>query len=137
MFPYFQHSWKWCLHYRCQNVNRHIKSDGKPSKRAKLDSQPQSVHLCPPVLADDEVSYARNLSLLEAELRRPKHRAEVIKELLRQTFPNRWDAYVNGDPPTVLEYLQRYPVLMKAAYVCRICMPFHYVVLLLWCPFLF
>ena len=90
------------------------------------------MHLCPPVLADDEVSYARNLSLLEAELRRPKHQAEAIKELLRQTFPNRWDAYVNGDPPTVLEYLQRYPVLMT-----QICMPLHYVALLLWCPFLF
>ena len=50
---------------------------------------------------------------------RPKLRGDEVKSLLRQTFPNRWDAFINGEPPenTLTTYLASFPVLKKIAYV--------------------
>lgn len=111
-----QHSWKWFIYYRCQNVNRQSKQDGNPQKKAKLDSR--AVHVCPPTLAEDEVSFGRNVEQLKAEMAKSKPRSDVLKDLMRRTFPNRWDSYVNrNEPPTLLEYLSQYPLLKKASYV--------------------
>lgn len=116
-FPFLQHSWKWFLYYRCQNVNRQSKDEAGPRKRAKLEDR-SHVHFCPPVDADDEVSFARNVDLLKEEMAKPKPQADILKELMRRTFPNRWDAYVSkNEPSTLLEYLQEYPLLKKATYV--------------------
>ena len=71
----------------------------------------------PPLHADDADSDARNLSLIETELSRPKHRPESIKQLLRQTFSIRYKAYVESNPPNLIEYLRLYPVLKKTSYV--------------------
>ena len=58
MCIFMQHSWKWFIYYRCQNVNRQSKQDGgNPQKRAKLDSR--AVHVCPLTLAEDEVSFVQ------------------------------------------------------------------------------
>ena len=116
-FPILQHSWKWFLYYRCQNVNRQSKDEAGPRKRAKLEDR-SHVHFCPPIDADDEVSFARNVDLLKEEMAKPKPQADILKELMRRTFPNRWDAYVSkNEPSTLLEYLQEYPLLKKATYV--------------------
>lgn len=105
------------MYYRCQNVNRQSKHDGGNSKkRPKLDGH--AAHLCPPIHAEDDVSFGRNIELLNVEVGKPKPRVEVLKDLMRRTFPNRWDAYVNNnEPSTLLEYLSRYPLLKKAAFV--------------------
>lgn len=43
-----QHSWKWFLYYRTQNVNRSAKTDDTPRrKRAKVDDR--AVHLYIPL----------------------------------------------------------------------------------------
>ena len=116
IFTVLQHSWKWYLYYRCQNVNRTSKPLGNAPKRTKLDDQ--TVHLCPPVHGEDEVSYGRNLDLLKSEMAKPKPRSDVLKDLMRRTFPNRWDAFVNNqEPPTLLEYIAQFPLLKKPAYV--------------------
>lgn len=47
-----------------------------------------------------------------------KPQPDTLKELMRRTFPNRWDAYVSkNEPATLLEYLHEYPLLKKATYV--------------------
>ena len=78
-----------------------------------------SVHFIPPTNADDEVSYGRNLELLKGEMSKTKPRVDVLKDMMRRTFPNRWEAYINDhNPSTLLEYLSQYPLLKKATYVC-------------------
>ena len=117
-----QHSWKWFIYYRCQNVNRESKDEGGSRKRAKLDERSHA-HFYPPVNAEDDISFGRNLELLRAELEKPKPQPDVLKELMRRTFPNRWDGYTcKNDPATLLEYLQHYPLLKKASYVSKLSM---------------
>lgn len=91
--------------------------DTRPQKKAKLETR--AAHAFPPRNADDEVSYKRNLDLLKAEMDQPgKPRTDVLKELMAATFANRHDLFVNhGDPRTVAEYLQAFPMLRKATYV--------------------
>ena len=115
-----QHSWKWFIYNRCQNVNRSSSNkDGPPRKRAKKESS--AAHLYPPTNADDEVSYGRNLELLKAELSKPKPRVDVLKQLMTCTFSNRYDDFVNnGSPATLLEYINDFPPLKKATYVSRL-----------------
>ena len=105
------------MDYRCQNVNHQSKNDGGNSrKRPKLDGH--VAHLCPPTHAEDDVSFGRNVELLNVEVGKPKPRVEVLRDLMRRTFPNRWDAYVtNNEPSTLLEYLSHYPLLKKADFV--------------------
>ena len=112
-----QHSWKWFIYYRCQNVNRHSKDEGCPRKRAKIDEQAHA-HFYPPIHAEDEVSFGQNLELLREESEKAKPQSDVLKELMRRTFPNRWEAYTSkNEPATLLEYLKEYPLLKKAPYV--------------------
>ena len=112
-----QHSWKWFIYYRCQNVNRSSTKESS-AKRPRLSYEDQTVHLYPPTEGEDEVSYGRNIELLKAEWGKQKPRAEVVKELLTHTFSNRFDAYVNKhEPPSLLEYLAEFPMLKKANYV--------------------
>ena len=116
-----QHSWKWFLYYRSQNINRSSTQECiVRSKRPKL--QDRTVHLYPPQHGEDEVSYGRNLELLKAETAKSKPRTEVLKDLMSQTFPNRWDAYINqNQPATLLNYLSSFPLLRKTTYVSISC----------------
>ena len=58
------------------------------------------------------------MELLKVEMEKPKPRTDVLKDLMRRTFPNRWDAYVTrNEPATLLEYLAEFPLLKKASYV--------------------
>lgn len=71
--------------------------------------------------ADDDASYERNLQLLKAETDKVKPSSDVLKELMRRTFPNRWDAYVTrSESSTLAEYLAAFPLLKKATYVSRV-----------------
>lgn len=93
--------------------------DGTPQKRPKLAGQ--EVHFYPPVHADDDASYERNLQLLKAETDKVKPSSDVLKELMRRTFPNRWDAYVTrSEPSTLAGYLAALPLLKKATYVSKV-----------------
>ena len=105
------------MYYRSQNINRSSKQECiVRSKRPKL--QDRTVHLYPPQHGEDDVSYGRNLELMKAEIAKPKPRIEVLKDLMSQTFPNRWDAYVNhNQPATLLNYLGLFPLLRKTTYV--------------------
>ena len=68
----------------------------------------------PPTHAEDDVSFGRNVELLNAELGKPKPHVEVM---MCRTFPNRWGLYVNNNEPSTLrEYLSLYPLLKKAAF---------------------
>ena len=58
-----QHSWKWFLYYRCQNVLRKSDKSGAPTpKRSKHDNR--AVHLYPPINGEDEITFKRNVELL-------------------------------------------------------------------------
>ena len=99
-------------------MNRQGKDEGGPRKRAKV-SDPVHAHFYPPINADDDVSFERSLSLLKEESEKAKPQSDVLKELMRRTFPNRWDVYTSrNEPPTLLDYLRQYPLLRKAPYVC-------------------
>ena len=81
-------------------------------KLLKLDDL--AIHLCPPTLAEDDMSFGCNIEHLTAELVKPKPRSDVTKVLMHWSFPNRWDMYVNqNEPPILLEYLAKYPLLKK------------------------
>ena len=95
------------------------KTDGPPRKRQKLGGR--GAHFYPPVHADDDVSYQRNLDLLKAETEKAKPSSDVLKELMHRTFPNRWDGYVTkSEPSTLSEYIVDFPLLKKATYVSKI-----------------
>ncbi len=113
-----QHSWQYFIYYRCQNVNRKSRNDEiQPRKKPKFDDK-LPAHVCPPIHAEDEVSFGRHLEVLNTERQKPKPRLEVLKDMMRRTFPNRWDLYINhSTPPTLFEYLAEYPLLKKTLYV--------------------
>ena len=111
-----QHSWKWFIYYRCQNVNRNAVNVPKKVKNVKGGT---AAHFCPPANADDDVSSKRNMELLNTEMLKTKPRSDVLKELMRRTFANRWESYVNNTS-TLSEHLSQYPLLKKAPYVSYI-----------------
>ena len=79
------------------------------------------MHFYPPVHADDDASYQRNLDLLKAEKEKAKPSSDVLKELMRHTFLNRWDGYVTkSEPSTLSEYIVDFPLLKKATFVSKI-----------------
>ena len=69
-------------------MNRPSKSTDVPAKKPKL--QRQNAHFHPPLHSDDDVSYKRNLRLLADEMKRPRPRVHILKELMQCTFPNRY-----------------------------------------------
>ena len=92
-------------------MNRELKCDGSQRKRAKLQDHAAT-------FAEDEISFGCNLELLKVEMGKPKPRTDIQKDLMRRTFPNRWEAYVTrNEPATLLEYLSEFPLLKKAYYV--------------------
>lgn len=101
-------------------MNRSFKSDGHARKKSKLDDN--TAHLYPPLHGEDDVSYSRNVELLQNELEKAKPRNEVLKDLMCRTFPNRWGTFINSkEPGSLLEYLSQFPVLKKASFVCLHC----------------
>lgn len=72
----------------------------------------------PLVNAEDEVSHQRNLKLLTDEMEKPRPRYDVLKDLMRRTYSGRWDAFINsGEPSSLSEYFQMYPLLKKSTFV--------------------
>ena len=113
-----QHSWKYFIYTRCQNVNRKGPAPGVPRlKREKNFRGLTSFHTCMPPNADDDVSSQRNLELLDDELRKSKPRPEVVKQLLKRTFAIRWEKFIDDENATLSDYLEKYSVLTKASYV--------------------
>lgn len=78
----------------------------------------REVRFYPPVHADDDVAYGRNLELLKAEMGKAKPRSEVMKDLMRCTFPNRWNNYVVNNEPS--KYLSDCHLLKKATFVSKV-----------------
>ena len=39
------------------------------------------------------------MELLKVEMGKSKQRTDVLKDMMRRTFPNRWDSYVNRNEP--------------------------------------
>lgn len=119
-----QHSWKYYIYYRCSNVNRTAKSvidstsasSPKPKRKKTID---HSAHLYLPLdELDDEVAYGRNLDLLKSELSKPKPKTDSLKDLMKCTFPNCWDAIVNAfEPIWVQDHVADFPLLKKAMHV--------------------
>lgn len=75
------------------------------------------MHLYPPTHAEDEVSYRRNMGLLKDEQLKAKPRVQVMKDLMKRTFSNRWSSFLD-ESPTLSDYLIDFPLLMKPVYVC-------------------
>ncbi len=47
-----------------------------------------------------------------------KPRCDVLKDLMRRTYACRWDAFTNkGEPKSLFEYIEMYPLLKKNTYV--------------------
>ena len=68
--------------------------------------------------SEDVVSYERNLDLLKQEQSKPRPRVEVLKELMGQSFANRFDAFINSsDPITASDHVTKFPLLKKPIYV--------------------
>ena len=116
-FYFLQHSWKWFVYYRTQNLNRGIKaaSDEPVKKKRKCDSA--SHFYAPPPNAEDHISYERNVTLLTSEMEKPKPRTEELKSLLRQTYPNRWELLMGKKWNSITSYLAEFPLLKKMIYV--------------------
>ena len=115
-----QHSWKWFIYYRCKNVNKvpkgHSQEGCSPKKRPKIIDR--AVHCNPPANADDEVSYERNLEQLKTEQLKTRARVDVLKDLMKRTFANRFGVLLEGGHPlTATDYLKEFPLLKKATYV--------------------
>ena len=79
-----QHSWKWFLYNRSQNVNRSEQKSGAPPRKRSTLEHNRAVHLYPPVNGEDDISYSRNLELLKAELGKHSPRTEALKSLICQ-----------------------------------------------------
>ena len=79
--------------------------------------QDQAMHYYPPTNAEDDVSYLRNLELLKTEQSKQKPRVDVLKSLMKRTFPNRFNELTNNSETTTTEYILKFPLLKKAAYV--------------------
>ncbi len=91
---------------------------GQPRKRSKLIDS--TAHVVPPPNADDDISFGRNLELLQAEMGKKSQRSDAIKLLMRRTFANRWKKYtdpVEPEPSSLNQYLLEYPCLKKLSYV--------------------
>lgn len=86
-----------------------------PRKRPKVVDK--SMHVYPPTHAEDEVSYSRNLALLKEEQQKAKPRVQVLKDLMKRTFSNRWSTFLAGTQP-LSSYLAEFPLLTKPVYVC-------------------
>ncbi len=113
-----QHSWKWFLYYRTQNINRQTSHSGPAKKKKRVE--PSAAHMFPrpPASADDTVSNVRNLKLLTEEMERSKPRSDVLQHLMRRTYAFRWDSFSEkGDPATLSEYIELYPLLKRSFYV--------------------
>ncbi len=91
---------------------------GPPRKRSKLADS--TAHVVPPPNADDEISFGRNLELLQAEMGKKNQRSDAIKQLMSRTFANRWQKYTDPlepEPSSLNQYLSEYPCLKKLSYV--------------------
>ena len=74
----------------------------------------------PPDDADDEVSYERNLKLIQDEQEKPRPRAEALKDLMHRTYSGHWDAFVNHtEPASLSEYIQLYS-FFKEEHICKL-----------------
>ena len=105
---------------RCQNTNRKSSSnDGaSPPKRPKLRSTEQHNYasLSIPV-EDDQEANKRNVSKLKQEVLKPKSQTEIIKVLIRRTFPIRRREILE-DQPKVDILTEDFPHLKKTNLVC-------------------
>ena len=124
---HLQHSWKWYLYNRCQNVNREVTTQesedgGARRKSIKLTSKNKHAYPCIPDNADDEASFGKHLDMLTSELAKPAHRqsSSHLQELMRRTFAMRrqWilEDHDDADGP-VRQIITKYPLLTKATYV--------------------
>lgn len=96
---------------------KRLSEDGyPPMKRPRIVDR--AVHCNAPANADDEVSYKRNVEKLKAEQLKPKARVDVLKDLMKRTFANRFRVLLQGDHPvSASEYLNEFPLLKKATFV--------------------
>ena len=118
-----QYSWKWFVYNRAQNVNKIAKHDKStdgpsPSKRLKLSGNDQ--HFYPvsiPATTEDDESRQHNHSRLNDEIAKAKPSADVLKELMTRTYPDRrvWITKTSP-PPSLSEIMSDYPHL--APLVC-------------------
>ena len=80
--------------------------------------------------AEDAISYERNLDLLKQEQSKSRPRMEVLKDLMGQTFANRFDALINGiDPISASDHVTEFPLLKKPIYVSLPVLSLHVVFL--------
>ena len=124
---HMQHSWKWYLYNRCQNVNRplckeEVESCGGSRKSLKLDSRNKHAYPCVPDHADDDASFGKHLDMLASEMAKlaSRQNPEYLKELMKRTFSKRpvWVLQDMEDGEgLVKQIITKYPLLTKAAYV--------------------
>ena len=77
-----QHSWKWYIYYRCQNVNRERSGSVAGPSPKKLKVKNASHYYTPPTNGGDDVSYQQNIELFKIETAKARPRIDVIKSLL-------------------------------------------------------
>ena len=122
LIPFFyvlQHSWKWFIYTRTQNVNKGARSHLGPSKKKrKVESIDR--HAFPKIAkdAEDEISYERHMKRLEEEMDKPRPSTSVLKDLMARTTKHRsfWIRDTT-DTPTLQEVFSKAPLLKKSAYV--------------------
>ncbi len=112
----FQNSWRQYIYVRCQNINRKYSRATPEPKRQKAAPCVAHSYVEISINQDDQVAHERNTDHLKKEIEKPKHKVDVIKELIRRTLKNRRDMVLSGDvrPAELLLY---FPHLKKANYV--------------------
>ena len=96
---------------------KRVSQDGyPPKKRPKMVDR--AVHCNPPANADDEVSYERNLEQLKTEQLKTRARVDVLKDLMKRTFANRFRVLLQSDQPmSASDYLKDFPLLKNSSFV--------------------
>lgn len=125
---HIQHSWKWYLYNRCQNVNRPVckeeveNGSGGSRKLLKLDTRNKHAYPCIPLFADDDASLGKHLDMLASEIAKPPSKQDpiILKELMKRTFSKRRNWVLRDldeGEESVKQIIAKYPLLSKAAYV--------------------
>ena len=70
-------------------------------------------------------SQQRHLKVLQSELKKVNPNRQVVKELIKRTFPTRSKFILDGNGLTVQEILLTYPALKDPA---EVCIPYHFLI---------
>ena len=94
------------------------KENRSPITRVKTVMPDTPPAVCTLPIGEDAASQQRHLKVLQSELKKVNPNRQVVKELMKRTFPTRRKFILDGNGLTVQEILLTYPALKDPAEVC-------------------